>query len=39
MLEAFLMMKIYIVVVLQQHTLFYTFKMEVAATRRLLSYY
>ena len=29
------MMKIYIVVGLQQHTAFNTFKMEVAAPRRL----
>ena len=29
------MMQIHIAVVLQQHTLVYTFKMEVAAPRRL----
>ena len=32
-------MKIYIVVVLQKHTVFYTLKMEVAAPRILWSHY
>jgi len=34
-----MMMKIYTVVVLQQHIMFYTLKMEVAAPRRLWSHY